>query len=186
MLEIEMNEAVKKFVQTFRVARLRHLKHFFSDREFGVYKHTIEYMLSKQILHIQVDDIVSLAYPGKLPSPLPTYNGTLKCLDMMTQTLTSSEVVWFDTADYPLDMRFLTVGDEVYDVTYLDETNWMNKYALLPIAWKKCIPPGQNDPFNHIAVVPSVEMAQNLRDLPFSQFVVVNHSGGVLGIYDNQ
>jgi hypothetical protein len=40
-------------------------------------------------------------------------------------------------------------------------------------------------PFNHIAVVPSLDVAQNLRDLAFSQFIVVDSNGGVLGIYDN-
>ena len=185
MLEIELNEAVRKFVKTFRVARLRHLKNFFSDWEIGTYEHTIKHLMGNQILHKQVDDIVSIVYPGKLPSALPTYNNILRCLDALTGILSSGEVVWFDNADYPLDMRFLTVGDEIYDMTYLDSSNWTNKYALLPIAWKKCIPPGQEDPYNHIAVVPSVDMAQNLRDLPFTQFIVVDGNGGILGIYDN-
>ena len=79
----------------------------------------------------------------------------------------------------------MTTGDALYDVTYLDSSNWAHKYGLLPIAWKKCIPPGQDDPFNHIAVIPSLDVAQNLRDLAFSQFIVVGSNGGVLGIYDN-
>ena len=102
---------------------------------------------------------------------MPTYNGTLKCLDMLSYALKSSEVVWYDVADFPLDMRFLTAADELYDVTYIDSSNWTLKYALLPIAWKKWIPPGQEDPYNHIAVVLSLDVAQNLRDLAFSQFI---------------
>lgn len=185
MLEPDLVEAIKKFVKTFRVARLRQIKRFFSDWEPSTYRHAIDHLLSQNILHVHVDDIVSHVYPGHLSSPLPAYNGTLRCLDMLTGTLKSSEVIWFDTADYPLDMRFLTISDEIYDVTYLDSSNWMQKYALLPVAWKKCIPPGQNDPYNHIAVVPSIEIAQQLRDLDFSQFIVIDGNGGVLGIYDN-
>ena len=185
MLECNLNEAVKKFVRTFRVVRRRHLDRFFHDWEKGVYQHTMKHLLGGKILHTHVDDILSLHFPGKLPSPLPTYNGTLKCLDMLSSALKSSEVVWYDVADFPLDMRFLTAADELYDVTYIDSSNWTLKYGLLPIAWKKCIPLGQEDPYNHIAVVPSLDVAQNLRDLAFSQFIVVDCNGGIEGIYDN-
>ena len=94
MLECDLNKSVEKFVKTFHVVRMRHLNHFFRDWEKGVYQHTINHLTGANILHTHVDDIVSLQYPGKLPSSLPTYNGILRCLDMLTGTLKSSEVLW--------------------------------------------------------------------------------------------
>ena len=114
-----------------------------------------------------------------------TYTDTLRSLDMFTKMLSSSEVKWFGSADFPLNMRFLTVTDELYDVTYMDNSNWINKSAMLPIAWRQTVPRGQEDPFNHIAVVPSIEMAQKLQHLAFTQFVVLDSNGGVAGVYDN-
>lgn len=188
MLELKLDESIKKFVRNVRVVRLRHLKHFFEDRGTGVCENTIQWMLTDNILHRQRenDDIVSLVYPEKLPSPLPTYNSTLRCLDALTGILHSKEVIWCEAGDFPIDLQFLTVGDELYDMTYLDGTNLSNKCALLPIAWKKRVPAGMEDPFNHIAVVPSILIAQKLRDMPFTQFVVVHGNGGIDGIYDNE
>lgn len=186
MLEIEMNEAIKKFVKTFRVVRRRHLELFFRDRGPATFDFAMKMLLEDRILHDHGEGCLSLAYPGKLPSPLHTYFDTIRCLDMLVRELCSSEVVWFDAADYPLNIRFLTVSEELYDVTYMDERNWVGKAALLDIAWKKGLPYGQKDPFNHIAVVPNLDMAKQLRDYAFTQFAVVDHNGAVLGIYDNE
>ena len=186
MLDPNVVTSIRKFVKTFCVVRLRHLDRFFRDREIGVYKHAIDHLMGDHILHVHAEDIVSHLYPGKLPGALYHYNEILRCLDMLTGTLDSSEVLWYDLADYPLNMRFLTVDDELYDVTYLDSANWVRKYPLLRSAWKKCIPPNEKDPFNHIAVVPSIDVAQKLRELEFNQFIVVDGNGAVLGIYDNE
>lgn len=187
MLETDLSVAIEKFVKTFYVVRMRHLKNFFKDRGAESNKVAMRYLMNCKILHEHnSEDFLSVVYPSNLPSPLYTYSPTMKCLDMMTNTLKSSEVIWYDAADYPLNLRFLTVAEELYDVTYMDETNWVQKYTLLPIAWKKGVPTGRKDPVNHIAVVPKLEVALNLRDLNFSQFIVVDHNGAVLGIYDNE
>lgn len=186
MLDVELNEAIIKFVRRFRVVRRRHLDRFFREWDVGTYKHSMKCLLEDHVLHEQDKDVYSLVYPGKLPMALRDYEGVLRCLDMLTGTLKNSEVLWCDSADFPLEMRFQTIADELYDVAYMDERNWANKWGLLPLAWKRCVPPGEEDPINHIAVVSSVEMAQKLRDMAFSQFVVVDHNGAVLGIYDNE
>ena len=187
MLEVDLSTSIEKFVKTFHVVRMRHLRNFFMDRGDETNRVAMRYLMNYKILHKhKTEDFLSLIYPSELPSPLYTYAPTLKCLDMLTNTLKSSEVLWYDIADYPLNLRFLTVAEELYDVTYMDDTNWVQKYTLLPIAWKKGVPVGQRDPVNHIAVVPKLEVAMKLRDLNFSQFIVVDHNGAVLGIYDNE
>lgn len=185
MLEIDTTEAVKKFVKTFQVVKLRHLRYFFRDRGDETLEHSLKLLMEHNILHDHGNDCYSLAYPGKLPGPLHGYEGTWRCLDMMARTLSSSEVMWFDMVDYPLNIRFLTVAEEMYDVAYVDERNWVHKYPLFSYAWSKGLPQGQEDPVNHIAVVPNLDVAQQVRDLAFSQFIVVDHNGAVLGIYDN-
>lgn len=184
MLELELNEAILTFVKSFRVARLRQLKKFFSDRGAGPYKYAIEQLLEDKYIHIHKDDIVSTAYPGKLPSPMYTYEPTLRCVDMMVDQLKSSEVQWFDVSNFPLNIMFLTTNGELYDVTCLDHQNWTQKYGLLPIAWKRGLPPGQADPVNHLAVVPDLDLAQEVRDLDFSQFILIDANGSTT-IYDN-
>lgn len=187
MLEIDTTLAIKKFVRTFQVVRLRHLEHFFRDREPAEYRTAIRYLtVETKILHSLGEDFVSLVYKEALPSPLHTYFDTLRCLDMLTVTLKSSDVTWFDIADFPLNIRFMTVADELYDVAFMSSSNWVQKYTLLPIAWKKGLPVGQKDPCNHIAVVPDLDVAKKLRDLSFTQFIVTDHNGAVLGIYDNE
>lgn len=184
MQELNQKDAIMHFVSTFRVARVRQIKRFFKDRrDCDVTLDTLVNVTN--LLHCHGEDILSPAYPGKLPSPLSSYTGTLKCLDMLTGILKSGDVQWLSSADFPLNIMFLTTDDQLYDVSYVDSTNWVQKYALFVPAWKKGVPPGEADPYNHIAVVPSLDVAQKLRELPFTQFVVVDCNGGVLGIYDN-
>lgn len=188
MLELTLKDSIMKFVTVFRVVRVRQLKRFFANWGKAECDATIKMLtVDMKMLHPQAenDDIVSIVHPQHRPSPLYTYDGTLKCLDMMSGILKSNEVQWFDTADYPLNIMFLTVGNELYDVSYVDSSNWAQKAALFPIAWKRGLPAGQADPFNHIAVVPSLDIAQKLRYLPFDQFVLVDGNGGGLKIYDN-
>ena len=98
----------------------------------------------------------------------------------------SSEVKWCGAAQYPMEVCFLTADDELYDMTWIDTSNMNNKWGLLQGTWQRLVPPGEEDCRNHIAVVPSTDVAQKLRDLPFSQFIVVDANGGILGIYDNE
>lgn len=186
MLELSLKKSIMEFVKKFRVVRMRHVRLFFSDHGKDSCNDALNALLvEKKTLHEHGGDVISTAYPGKLPSPMYTYEGTMRCLDLMTGKLQSGEVQWFDTADYPLNIMFLTTANELYDVSYVDSSNWVQKASLFPIAWKKGIPPGEADPFNHIAVVPSLDVAQQLRYLPFDQFAVVDGNGGVVGIYDN-
>lgn len=186
MLELSTKQAIMEFVKSFRVVRVRQIKRFFSDRgERNCNEALDALMVEKKVLHDHGDGIVSTAYPGKLPSPMYTYEGTMRCLDMMTGLLQSGEVQWFQTADFPLNIMFLTTANELYDVSYVDSSNWVQKAALFPSAWKRGLPAGQDDPFNHIAVVPSLDVAKQLRYLPFDQFVLIDSNGGVLQIYDN-
>lgn len=186
MLELNLSEAIKLFVRTFYVVRRRHLDNFFSDWDSGNYEYEMRRLLQSHTLHELPDGMLSLFHPDKIHTPLPNYNDILRSLDMMTKMLTSTQVKWFGSCVFPMNLRFLTVADEMYDVTYLDERNWKLKYPLLPSAWRECIPDGQEDVFNHIAVVPSVDLAQRLRDLDFSKFVVIDHNGGILDVYDNE
>lgn len=187
MLELELKEAIKKFVKAFRVVRVRQINKFFDDWGKVRVEKEIRHLTESQILHPQgTEDYISLVRPEQRPNNLVSYHDTCRCIDMMVGLLHSGEVNWFDAADYPLNIRFLTAEDELYDVSYLDERNWSAKSVLLPIAWKKTIPEGQQDPVNHIAVIPNLDVAQNLRDVGFSQFVVVDYNGGILGIYDNE
>ena len=188
MLELTLKESIMKFVTVFRVVRVRQLKRFFANWGKAECDATIKMLtVDMKLLHAQRenDDIVSIVYPSNRPSPLYTYDGTLKCLDMMSGILKSDEIQWFDAADYPLNIMFLTTANELYDISYVDSSNLVQKAALFPIAWKRGLPPGEADPFNHIAVVPSLDVAQQLRYLPFDQFAVVDGNGGVVGIYDN-
>lgn len=187
MLELELKEAIKSFVSKFYIVRRRHLDRFFSDWDKGNYEFEMKFLTqTTKTLHELPGDLLSRFHPEKIKTPLVNYNDTLRCLDMMTDTLTSTEVKWFGVAEYPVDIRFLTVADEMYDVTYLDERNWQHKYALLPAAWRKAVPKGMDDIFNHIAVVTSLDMAQRVRELGFTQFAVIDRNGAVLGIYDNE
>lgn len=186
MLELSLRDAIRKFVKTFGVIHRRHLNNFFVD-DWGTLscKRVIIDMLDVKELYQFSGDILSFCHPDQMHCSVRDFDDILKCLDMFTNVLKSSDVTWFDIADFPLSIRFLTVADEMYDVTYLDNRNWINKVALLPIAWKKCVPAGQKDPFNHIAVVPSLDVAQKVRELAFTQFVVIDRDGTVQGIYDN-
>lgn len=186
MLELDLEEAIKRFVGRFYIVRRQHLDKFFSDWDHGNYVFVMNHLLTTHVLYELPGGLLSRFHPEKIHTPLPHYNGILSCLDMMTDTLTSTKVKWCDVAEFPLEMRFLTVADVMYDVTYLDEMNWQHKYTLLPIAWRKTVLPGEGDVFNHIAVVTSLDMAQRVRNLPFSQFVLIDRNGAVIDIYDNE
>ena len=184
MLEPELKKAILHFVRTFHVATLPQLKRFFAaDYGKGIYAHDIEQLQAHKLLHDHGGEVVSIS--RTLPMAKNAYTGILRCLDMMTGLMKSSEIVWFDVANYPLDIRFLTADDEIYDVAYLDGRNWSNKCCLLENAWKQHSLPGEDSPFNHIAVVPNLDVAQKLREFAFNKFVVVDSAGGILGIYDN-
>lgn len=185
MLDTDLSSEIRLFVKKFQVVRRRQLDLFFSDREAGVYSHTVAHLLRKKHLYALQGDYISWFHPDKLPRRLHEYFDTMRCLDMLANATRSKEVIFFEAAPYPLNLRFLTINNEAYDVAYLDQTKWGPKYGMFAPAWKNCIPPGESDPWNHIAVVPSEEMAKQASVLPFHQFFVIDNNGAVIGIYDN-
>ena len=91
MLEVDLSTSIEKFVKTFHVVRMRHLRNFFMDRGDETNRVAMRYLMNYKILHKhKTEDFLSLIYPSELPSPLYTYAPTLKCLDMLTNTLKSS------------------------------------------------------------------------------------------------
>ncbi len=179
MLEVTLESAIVKFVKTFRVVRKDHLYKFFSDWDDENVERTVTRLCTTKVLFGQPNGLVSSVM--QLHCDIGQYDNQLKALDVLC-LMKSNEVRWFDVADYPLDIRFLTSEDEVFDVAVLDE-NWANKYALLPQTWKRGIPPGQEDIFNHVAVVSNLDVAQKVRDLGFNQFALIDKNNHVT-IYD--
>lgn len=186
MLECNAKNAILQFVRTFRVVRRRHIYNFFS-KEFGsreVHWHVRKMLQNKELYEID-GEIISVFHETKLRRNTIDYTDMLQCLDAMTSILESHSVRWMSTADYPVDIMFMTTGNELYDMSFFNQRNWVQKCSLLSYAWKRGYVADQPDVFNHIAVIPNLEMAKDLRHYGFSQFVDMNGNGTIRGIYDN-
>lgn len=175
MFEVELDQAIMKFVRAFHVVKKRHIIRFFSDWNENANR-VLDYLLVMNRLHELPGEYISTV--RKVYGGIEQYGNQCMALDLLCGTLKAGDVKWFAPADYPMDIRFLTTDDELFDVSVID-TNWVNKYALLPIAWKKGLPKDmEDDCFNHIAVVPNLELAHKVQDLDFTQFAVVDSNGG--------
>lgn len=182
MLELNTRVAVESFIRKFRVVKRQQLKRFFRDRKD--FDSALNHLLVCRIVFDHGNDIISSAFPGNLPD-ISSYIPTIRCVDALCALLQSGNVDWCDSIDYPMELIFLTKDSELYDMTYLSSSTWVQKASLLEIAWKRSIPPGEEDPINHLAVVESMEIAKKLRSYAFSQFIFLDNNGGILDIYDN-
>lgn len=175
MLNLTLREQLKTFIERLLVVEERQIYKFFRDRD----KHEVEYELTAMrrlnIIHEHPGKRLSIA--RVLPTGLHNYDAIIKAVDVLC-FFTSGQVNAFGTDIYPVEISFLTSDNIIYDVTVFDY-NWQGKYTLIPKARIRSLPDGENDPVNHVAVVPSNEIALKVEPLGFSVFAIVDRNGNV-------
>lgn len=174
LLTPSLSVQICDFIRCFGVVRERQVRKFFADWGTGDVEHILHYLIANgEVVRHQEE---YLSYNRKLPKPLPYYMPCMDAIDVMAM-LRSQNVIWANRDDFPLEITFLTTDNNIYDVCVFDE-QWLVKYTLIPRIRGQGLPLGESDPIQHVAVVPSVELAQKLSPLGFDLYAVVDRNSG--------
>lgn len=182
MLIPELKLQMLQFVRNFYVVRERQIKKFFADWGTGEVEfalHDLEYK-GQIVRHGQNHEYLS--FVRQLPHPISEYLPCMDAIDVMAM-LRSKEVVWFNRDVFPVEITFSTVDNKIYDVVVFDDF-WMAKYPVVSRTRGQTLPPGEKDIVNHIAVVPSVDIAKKVYPLGFTLYGQVNPRDGFVDLYE--
>lgn len=176
MLELTLEQQMTTFIQKLRVVRKDQLFKFFSDWHPSDVKFAFDKLYLENRLFVQDGDILTAVH--KLRISINHYDVYLDAIDILCY-FTSDDIKWFEITDYPLELRFLTTDDVLYDVAVFNDFNWTAKYALIPRVRTAYLVGDRPDPYNHIAVARSIEVLQNVTPLDFTQYALIDRNGHV-------
>ncbi len=180
MLAPDLQAQMLEFVKTFFVVKERQIKKFFSDWGYSDAEYALNNLLCYGQLIRHPQDTIS--FVRTLPEPLSYYEPCITALDVMLM-LQSKKIVYFSRESFPTELMFVTTDSQIYDVVVFDEL-WVGKYATVQQARKRMLlPGGEEDPTNHVAVVPSRDLAIKVDPLGFALYAVVDHDTGKADLF---
>lgn len=182
MLIPELELQMLQFVRNFYVVKERQIKKFFSDWGDGEVEYVFKGLLNRGtfIMHGPKRDYVSFA--RHLPHSLDYYESCIYAIDVMI-TLRSKKVVWFNRDEFPYEITFSTVDNKIYDVIVFDDF-WVAKYPIISRTRNQHLPAGEEDPTEHIAIVPNEEIAKKVSPLGFSLYAQVDRRDGHVDFFE--
>ena len=176
MLEMTLEQQMQTFIKKLRVVRKDQIFKFFSDWPAGDIHHFFDKLRYENRLFTQPNDIISSTY--ELRTSTSNYEPFIDAIDVMCY-FTSDEIKWFEISEYPLELRFLTTNDVLYDVAVFNEYNRTAKFALIPKVRTAYLVGDLPDPYNHIAVARNISVLKNVTPLNFSQYALIDRNGHV-------
>ncbi len=176
MQSLFLDKQILSFVRTLLVVEERQILRFFSNWSEEEVRKQLKVMLMESSLFKQNDGRISCK--RKLRHGSRSYEDLIRAVDVMCE-LRSDDIRWFFLDDYPTEITFITEDNIAYDVTVFDESSWVAKYALVMRLRTKCLPDGEDDPFQHIAVVPNMEILRKVEPLGWAMYAMVDGQGKV-------
>ncbi|HIT33021.1 MAG TPA: hypothetical protein IAC31_00105 [Candidatus Faecousia intestinigallinarum] len=185
MLAVNLKQQILDFVRSFSVVKERQIRKFFSDWGYGSVNAALKMLLDQQALIRHQEEYLSTA--RKLPAPLSSYQDVFCAIDVML-TLQSQKIRWYSRTSYPVELIFGTIDNAVYDVAVFNADDWAFKYSMIPNSRQK-MDEAEEDPVQHVAVVPNDSLAARIDSLGFCLYAVIDKQTGkaeLFSFYDSE